>query len=226
MGASYSTILVPAAERAVVLTNIGNALDALGCQVVHREEPSTHEEGFNYPSNKAIFIGPANNSRWVELATCGEGLTDKQDVEDHISPLALSLSRSLSPVISYYSLDSGYVAGYRIFCEGQQKESRSMTWRSDARPTEPLLSLPTTQKPSLLGTILNIANFDYDTFMRGYASFEIATAALAERLGASVHLIDPLGIQDGDGAINIVRGKYKKVELPNWIAVYYEKTTT
>ncbi len=74
-----------------------------------------------------------------------------------------------------------------------------------------------------LGEILGDATFDFEGFMRGFEWLEVASAALAARLGASVHLIDPLDVQDGDGALVVENGKYRRVSLPGWFGVYYEK---
>jgi len=87
----------------------------------------------------------------------------------------------------------------------------------------PVLASP--ERPSMLGEILGEPEIDYEKFMRGFRRLEVATAALAAWLGASVHLVDPLEVHDGDGALVVESGEYKLVGLPGWFAVYHERVS-
>jgi hypothetical protein len=222
MGACYNTILVPAAEREVVLVAISDALQRLGRRVAHHEAPLTYEDGFHYRSARMIFVGPRGESRWVPLSSWGDSLPCPFPAWYRTNPLAMALSRSLSPVLYLFSYDAGCVAGYSIFEGGQQVEARSLTPRPDWPLDEFSPPLDPPPRPSLLGGLLGDPQFDYESFARGYRRLEIATAALAGRLGVPVHLIDPLHVQDGEGAIVVESGEYKLVSLPGWMAVYYE----
>jgi hypothetical protein len=223
MGACYNTILVPAVEREDVVAAISDALGRLGRRIVHREEPAAYEDGFHYRSVMMIFVGPSGTSPWVPLSCWGDGLPGKFPDWYRTNPLAMSLSVSLSPVVYLFSYDAGYVAGYSIFEGGQQVEAQSLTPRSDWPLADFSSPLKPPQRPSLLGKAVGEPGFDYEAVARGFEWLEIATAELAARLGVTPHLIDPLHIQDGDGAIIVEGGEYNVVSLPKWIALYYEK---
>jgi len=224
MGASYNTIAVPAAEQERIRGVIADALRRLGCRVVCHEVPLEYEDGFQNCSAKAIFVGPAGKSRWVPLSSWGDGLPGSNFPEWYrTNSLAMSLSRSLSPVIYLFSYNAGLVSGYSIFSDGQQVEFEAVL----SRPGLPLEAfaapLVPPRKPSILADVLQEPGFDYEVFSRSFPGLEIATAGLAERLGVSPHLIDPLDVQDGDGAINVESGEYKPVSLPGWLGIFYER---
>jgi hypothetical protein len=222
MGACYNTILVPVVERETIFAAIGDALRLLGCRIVHREEPTTYEDGFRYRSVRMIFVGQHDGSGWTPLSSWGDGLPRSHHGWYRMNPLALALSWSLSPVVYLFSFDAGWVTGYSVFQDGRLVEAQSLTSRLDrslgdfASPSEAM------QRPSRLGALFGDSEFDYEAFASRFRSLEVAAAALAGRLGAPVHLIDPLDVQDGDGAIVVEAGKYKRVRLAGWAAVYYE----
>jgi len=138
----------------------------------------------------------------------------------------MALSYTLGPVIYLFTYDAGFVAGYSIFKGGQQVEAMSLTPKVEWPLGEFAPALAAPAKPTNLGELLGDANFDFEGFMRGFQWLEVATAALAARLGASVHLIDPLDVQDGDGALVVENGEYKQVGLPGWFGIYYEKAVS
>ncbi|HYT88840.1 MAG TPA: hypothetical protein VEL76_09040 [Gemmataceae bacterium] len=226
MGACYNTILVPAVEQSLIFTALEDALGRLRRRIVYHEAPRIYADGFHYRSVQMIFVGPAGQSRWVPLSSWGDGLPGPFPTWYRANPLAMSLSRSLSPVIYLFSFDAGYVAGYSIFKEGEQVEAQSLTWRAAAPLGEFSPPLKPPQPPSLLGQLLEDPDFDYGAFRRRFRNLEVAMAALAARLGTTPHLLDPLHIQDGDGAIVVEAGEYKPVGLPGWVGVYYEKIST
>ncbi|MBC7821695.1 MAG: hypothetical protein IAG10_32825 [Planctomycetaceae bacterium] len=215
---------MPSVDREPVLAAIGDALDQLGYRIVHREEPSRYEDGFQYRSVQTIFVGPSGGSRWVPLSSWGDGLPCEFPDWYRRNPLAMSLSRSLSPIIYLFTDNAGAVAGYSIFTDGQQVEAQSLTPRLDRPLAESSLPFVPSEKPTILAGLLGDPEFDYEAFMRGFRSLEVAIAALAARLDVSVHLIDPLDVQDGEGAIVVEGGEYRQVSLPSWIGVYYEKS--
>src|SRR5262249_51541331 len=110
-----------------------------------------------------------------------------------------------------------------IFKEGKQVEAMSLRPAAEWPLGEFAPALTAPAKPTILGEILGDVSFDFEGFMRQFEWLEVATAALAARLGISVHLIDPLDVQDGDGAVIVESGEYKAVSLPGWFGVYYEK---
>jgi hypothetical protein len=223
MAACYNTILVPSAERETIFAAIADALHLLGYRVVHREEPSSYSDGFQYYSVEMIFGGPPGDSPWVPLSSWGDGMLCKFPQWYRMNPLAMALSYTVSPVIYLFTHDAGLVAGYSIFKGGQQVEAMSLMDQVEWPLGEFAPALPMPATPTNLGAILGDATFDFEGFMRGFQCLEVATAALAARLGASVHLIDALAVQDGDGAFVVRNGEYKQVSLPGWFGVYYEK---
>jgi hypothetical protein len=60
-------------------------------------------------------------------------------------------------------------------------------------------------------------------FARGSRGSEVATAALAGKLGVPVHLLDPLPVQAGDGAVVVEEGECRWVRLPGWMGAYCER---
>jgi hypothetical protein len=223
MGACYNTILVPAVEQEPVLAAIRDALERLCCRLVHREEPAPDDGGFHYRSVRMVFVGRPGRSGWLQLSSWGDGLSCPFPNWYRKNPLAMALSWNLSPVLYLFSFDAGCVAGYSMFENGQQVEAQSLTPRPHRSLNEFTCPLEPPRPPSRLGRALGDPEFDYEIFARGFRGLEVATAALAIRLGVPVHLIDPLDIQDGDGAIVLEDGKYRRVSLPGWVGVYYEK---
>lgn len=126
-------------------------------------------------------------------------------------------------MIYFFSFDSGFVSGYSIFVDGKQIEAQAIPWSSNHELADFTPSINGPKQPTCLGEFLGDATFDYETFARSFTNLEIATAALADRLGLNVHLLDPLDIHDGDGGITVEADNYDTVELSNWMAVYYEK---
>jgi hypothetical protein len=135
----------------------------------------------------------------------------------------MALSHTVRQVVYLFTYDAGYCAGYSIFKGGRQMEAKSLMHKVEWPLGEFAPALRAPSPPTNLGEILGDATFDFGRFMRGFDCLEVATAALAARLGASVHLIDPLDVQDGDGALVVENGQYKQVSLPGWFGVYYEK---
>lgn len=223
MAACYNMILVPAEERETVFAAVADALWRLDCRVVHREEPASYREGFQYRSVEMIFGGPPGGSRWVPLSSWGDGMLCRFPEWYRRNPLAMALSHTLSPAIYLFTYDAGFVAGYSVLEKGEQVEAMSLPWREELPLGEFTPPLPSPAKPTKLGRILGDVEFEFERFMRAFRSLEVAAAALAARLGAPVHLIDPLDVQDGDGALVVEEGKYKPVTLDGWFGIYYEK---
>jgi hypothetical protein len=222
MGACYNTFLVPVVEREKVLLAVGDAVQLLGHRIVHREEPASYEDGFHYASVEMIFIGPAGGSRWVPLSSWGDGIRCGFPDWYRLNPLAMGLSQSLIPTLYLFSYNAGSVAGYSIFKDGQLAEANSLGSHQDWELGEFSPPGPPPRRPSLLAGLLGEPDFDFEALARGFEDLEVAIAALAARLGVSPHLIDPLDVQDGDGAIVVEEGTYKRVSLPGWMGVYYE----
>lgn len=223
MGACYNTILIPQIPREDTLSALAFALDLLGHRIIHCEERLSAVDEFKYQSTRSIFIGPQGTSPWVPIVTWGEGLSFQFPDGYRKAPLALTLSRSVGPIIYYFSHNAGQVAGYSIFSDDRQVEAQTVTWQSGLLLGEFAPPMAAPNPPSLLAHLLGDLNFEYEYFMRSFSSLEIGTAALAARLGAHVHLTDALDIQDGDGAIIVENGEYRSVVLSDWMAVYYER---
>jgi hypothetical protein len=223
LGACYNTILVPTVNQDIALAAVGEALERLGCRMVHREEPAPSQGGFHYRSVRMILVGLPGRSGWLPLSSWGDGLSCPFPDWYRKNPLAMALSLSLSPVFYLFSFDAGWVAGYSVFEGGQQVEAQSLTSRPDRSLKEFTPPLKPPQLPSRLGRALDEPQFEFETFARGFQRLEVAVAALASRLGVPVHLIDPLDVQDGDGAIVLEDGKYRRVSPSGWVGLYYEK---
>jgi hypothetical protein len=224
VGASYNTIAVPVTEPERIHGGIADALRWLGCRVVSHEAPLDSADGFQYRSAKTIFVGPKGTSRWVPLSSWGEGLPGCGFPEWYrTNSLAMSLSRILSPVIYFFSYDAGLLAGYSIFREGRHVEFRSLLNQPGLPWEASFVSQVPLRPSSNLADVLHEPGFDYEVFCRGFDGLEVATAALAGRIGVEPHLIDPLDIQDGDGAIIVNNGEYKQVGVPGWLCIFYEK---
>ncbi len=226
MGANYDMILIPAVEREALFKTLEDALAQLGQVVVHREEPEIYD-GFHHRSVKIIFVGPQSACRWLPISATGCGLWRSVSEWCLANPLARSLSRILSPVVYLFSYDSGAEAGYSIFVDGERAESQSVGRHPAVHLGEQPPSPPTTPGSALLGELLNEPGFGYQDFMDGfkkgsYKNLEVATAAFAARLGVSPHLLEPYGIDDGDGGIVVENGEYEYVSLDGWMAVYYD----
>jgi hypothetical protein len=224
MGASYNTILVPTVEREKFLQILAEALGQLGHDIVHREEPAAYGR-FGYYSVQMIFIGPFGAHRWLPISSWGDGLCPFREWFRQ-NPLAMELSRNVSPVVYLFSYDAGVEVGYSIFVDGRQVESRSAGRHPDLHLQVTTVAAPLSGS-NILGELLEDPQFDYtaftDNFRKGnFKNLELATAALAERLGLIPHLLDPYDIDDGDGGIVVERGVYKPVTLDGWMAVYYE----
>jgi hypothetical protein len=139
------------------------------------------------------------------------------------NPLARSLSRVLCPVIYLFSTNSGYVAGYSIFTNGEQVETQALPWKDGVALNEddrPPLPPPGTK--TALGEALGEPMFDYPRFARGFRSLEKATATLVAKFGSEAHLMDPLDMSRGY-ALAVDGGRTVRVELAGWTCVTWRR---
>lgn len=223
MGANYDCILIPKMQRKSPSTIVGEALQRLNCRVIHQEAPMICKEGFKYRSNRVVFISPPSDSNWIQLSFSGEIWGEPFPTTYVCNSLALSLSVGESPVVHLWSYNSGAISGYSIYEGGRQIEAQSLRYSSGASLGEFKPALAPSGQPTRLGKLLNEPGFDYEKVVRGFPSLENATAALTARFGVGAHLLDNCDVQDGDGGIAWIDGKYAVVELPGWIAVYYDR---
>lgn len=223
MGANYNTILVPGSQSENVVAAVAEALRSYGLTIVHQAAAS--KEGFSCASTQMIFIGPADKGRWLPITASGAGFRSSVETWCCENPLASSLSQTVEPVIHLFSHDSGYAAGYSIFEDGNHREAQSLGCRSMSA-SDFVSPIVPPRPPTLLGALLGQPDFDYESFARSFDNLEIATAALAVRLNASVHLLDPCDIDDGDGGITLVNGEYRSVGVIGWTGIFYAPTST
>src|SRR5262249_46583179 len=145
-------------------------------------------------TDNVFFIGPNTSSPWIPLAYQGGPRMLRVSGQDNYSrnPFAAYLSRSLSPVLFLWSLDSGYVSGYSLYEKGDLTESEVL-FCSSARIQDELFpneKVPTIGRRGRLGYYLHDPEFDYKRFTSQFGSLEEATGMLAAQLGLDVHLID------------------------------------
>jgi len=108
-----------------------------------------------------------------------------------------------------------------LFSVGDHREAQAVACRHSTNLANFTSPIAPPSPPTLLGSLLGQTEFDYESFARSFDNLEVATAALAARLGLPVHLLEPYDIDDGDGGIAFVDGEYKTVRLVGWTAVYY-----
>jgi hypothetical protein len=223
MGACYNTILMPAIYEAAIVAAICDALQSLGCRIVDEERMTGDQHGFRNGSTLSVFVGPTDGSPWVPIASWGDGLRCPFPGWYRDNPLAAALSRGSSPIVYLFTYNAGLTAGYSIFENGRQTAGQTLNSKSEWPLNEfsPPADVPSGNER--LTQIMADPGFDFESFMRRFRYLEEAIAGLAARLGASVHLIDALDVQDGDGAIVVVDGEYRQVATVDWIGIFYEK---
>src|SRR5262245_21372906 len=130
MGANYNTILVSALGRNELLGAIAGFLAEHGAAIELVEQQERRGAPFATPSASTVLFGPPTASRWVPVTSWGDALIG-YPLWYTANPLAGWLSRTVSPVIYLFSLDSGCVAGYSVFLDGDQVEVQTLPAKVD-----------------------------------------------------------------------------------------------
>jgi hypothetical protein len=224
MGANYNTILIPAFDRNALLGAITGFLAEHRAVVQQVEQQTRRGVPFATKAATVVLFGAPCVSGWLPVTAWGDGLIpDSYRSWNRENSMACWLSRVVGPVIYLFSQDSGYVAGYSVFAEGEQVEALTLPWKDgvaiddDFRP-----SLPPPGKKTRLGESLGEPNFDYLRFARDYRSLEEATGSLVAKFAIDVHLMDPLHMTRGHG-LAVDGGSYAQVELDGWTCITWRR---
>ena len=176
------------------------------------------------------FIGPQRGTKWVPVvANCS---TLKISLCDwyNLNPLARHLSAGTGASIYLWCYDSGYVAGYSLFLQGELEEAQTVFSRSvmgEDTKLMPGVPIPDDhQGQTSLATVLNNPEFDYRQFMKHYDDLEDATAAFVVSFGVVEHLCDFDLLARGMGGVAVIEGKYQPISLSDeWVVIIYENLT-
>jgi len=218
MGANYDLILTPANVPSTLDRHIHDFLLTRGLRVEAVSDLVTAR----ISGDKVILYSPPA-SCWLQVLGSCSAIGIELGTWFHCNPLAGYLSTQLAHCIHLWSLDSGFVAGYSIYTNGNKSEcecvfsvhARSTREIIDGVPTP--LSLPGQQLKSLLGH-----ETDFASFIAQYEDLEIGVAALVARIGFKVHLVEYYNaIDDKQGSV-IVGSNYEAIQLTGWTAIQFD----
>jgi len=219
MSACYSFICVPGAHSAMVFSELADFLRSQGLGVINQRVQTTQNAPMRFDTNKVLFVSRLPDS-WIQIVAWASELNIDFAVWYFSNPLAVRLSRTMSPALFLWSFNGGSAAGYSVFQDGALCESQSVGHLGGISDGSFLNS-----NSSHLAAILNDPAFHYREFIRSAnADFEVATATLAERLGCKWHLLDIMDLIDGEGGIAVNAHKYVPMSTEGWTALEYATT--
>jgi len=218
MAASYDMVVVCGASIGGLIQCISGFLNERGVTIHEIVKEIGPGESISFDSNSVVFISPPEGeSGRMAISTWASelGIDYRQWYLEN--PMAAYLSRTLSPVVTLWTLKAGVVAGYSVWMDGRKCEWNTVGARREVGAAE-------NEAPSSehLADLLGDKEFDYGCFMEGHRDYEIATGILASRLGLRAHLVDIMDLIDGEGAMAISEGEYTTVDLTHWTAIAFE----
>jgi hypothetical protein len=230
LGANYDMILVAGASQSQVVDSVTAFLQQQGYCKRDVVSHDTFLENRPEQTDMVCFIGPQRGDGWLPVvANCS---TLRVSLSDwfNTNPLARHLSMGTRASIHIWSQDSGFAAGYSMFLQGQQQETRTVFWAgASQRPSllMPNVPVPEYHGSTTLGNVLNKPEFDYGAFVSGYRNLEHATAAIADSFGVLEQLCDFDHLARGKDAMTIFDKKYLPISLSDeWVVIIYERATS
>jgi hypothetical protein len=215
MGANYDLIISRGAPEKDLVEIISHFLSATGLEVAQVGKL----QSLDIPDDKAILLSPPTGG-WIEMAALPSAMEITLATWFHFNPVAAHVSRSVGECIHLWSLDSGYVAGYTVYLDGELAGRECIFSRKAKSRNEVMAGVPTPeQRPSkALATALQTA-YDFAADLCHYSNLEVGMAALVSRFGFHVHLLDFYEATEEKIGIAVLNSKYVDVDLTDWTAI-------
>ena len=210
MGANYDILVCRAAHEKDLLESLSRFL------LINRQTcvSAGRLDCCQVDDDRAILVSPPERG-WIELAVLPITLKIGLAAWFCTNPLAAHLSRFFEPCFHFWSLDSGYVAGYAAYSNGRLVESKT-AFSSHARNRENLMEAVPTPAQLSNCKLSDALRMEYDFTADAEENLEFRIATLVSRFGFRTQLVDFCDAVDDGTAVTVTNAKYGTVDLNAW----------